>query len=258
MTDLAALAAAIGFAVPDDYNAARLLWQHEGSTAPALLGAFGTWTYADLVAEAARIGQHLRRHAAPGDRVLMLMDDEPAYPAAIMGAMRAGLVPMLINTLSPPDLLDYYLRDSGATLAVASEAVLPGLNGLPVRVLNAAERPWGAEPTDLPEHPTRATDMALWMYSSGSTGRPKGVVHLHRNVPYPVAAYGAHVLRLTRSDICFSVPKIFFAYGFGNSVLFPMAAGAAAVLLAERPDPLRIFAALRRHRPSVFFGLPTL
>lgn len=258
MTDLATLAAAIGFAVPDDYNAARLLWQHEGSAAPALHGDFGTWSYADLVAEAARIGHHLRRHAAPGDRVLLLMDDEPAYPAAIMGAMRAGLVPMLINTLSPTDLLDFYLKDSGATLAIASEAFLPGLNGLPVRALNAADRPWASEPADLPEHPTRATDMAFWMYSSGSTGRPKGVVHLHRDVPYPAAAWGAQVLRLEPGDICFSVPKIFFAYGFGNSVLFPMAAGASALLLAGRPEPQRIFAALRAHRPTVFFGLPTL
>lgn len=244
--------------VPDDYNAARLLWQHEGATAPALHGDFGTLSYAELLAEAARIGHHLRRHAAPGDRVLLLMDDEPAYPAAIMGAMRAGLVPMLINTLSPTDLLDFYLSDSGATLAVASTAFLPGLNGLPVRVLDAGARPWADEPADLPEHPTRATDMAFWMYSSGSTGRPKGVVHLHGDVLHAAGAYGAHVLKLTPADIAFSVPKIFFAYGFGNSVLFPMAAGASAVLLAGRPDPQRIFAALRRHRPTAFFGLPTL
>lgn len=258
MTDLATLAAGIGLAVPDDYNAARLLWQHAGSSAPALHGDFGTWSYAELVGEAARIGHHLRRHARPGDRVMILMDDEPACPAAIMGAMRAGLVPMLINTLSPPDLLEFYLRDSGATLAIASDAFVPGLNGLPVRVLNAAARPWADEPEELEEHPTRAGDMAFWMYSSGSTGRPKGVVHLHRDVPYPAAAYGAHVLGLGAGDICFSVPKIFFAYGFGNSVLFPMAAGASAVLLAGRPEPTRIFSAMRRHRPTVFFGLPTL
>jgi acyl-coenzyme A synthetase/AMP-(fatty) acid ligase len=84
------------------------------------------------------------------------------------------------------------------------------------------------------------------------------VVHRHRDVPYAAAAYGAQVLKLVPGDICFSVPKIFFAYGFGNSVLFPMATGASAVLMQGRPDPQRIFAALRRHRPSVFFGLPTL
>jgi benzoate-CoA ligase family protein len=258
MTDLATLAAQIGFSAPDDYNAARLLWQHEGSPAPAIHHKGGTLTYADLVAEAARIGNHLRAHARPGDRVLLLMEDEPAYPAAIMGAMRAGLVPMLINTLSPGDLLAFYLSDSGATLAVASDAFAPALNGLPVRVLNAAGRPWAEAPATLDEHPTGRGDIAFWMYSSGSTGRPKGVVHLHRDVPYAAAAYGAQVLKLTADDICFSVPKIFFAYGFGNSVLFPMATGASAVLMAGRPDPQRIFAALRRHQPTVFFGLPTL
>jgi len=258
MTDLATLAARIGVSLPEDYNAARLLWAHEGSAAPALHGDFGTMTYADLVAEAARIGNHLRRLAAPGDRVLLLMDDEPAYPAAIMGAMRAGLVPMLINTLSPPDLLDFYLRDSGATLAIASDGFLAGLNGLPVRALATGARPWADEDPTLAEHPTGPGDMAFWMYSSGSTGRPKGVVHRHGDLPHAVAAYGAHVLKLAPGDICFSVPKIFFAYGFGNSVLFPMAAGAAAVLMAGRPDPQRILAALRRHRPTVFFGLPTL
>lgn len=244
--------------IPPDWNAARLLWQHAGSPAPALHHDGGTTSYAELVAEAARIGRHLRRHAAPGDRVLLLMDDEPAYPAAIMGAMRAGLVPMLINTLSPPELLAFYLHDSGAALAVASAAFAPALVGLPARVLDAGQRPWADEPADLPEHPTSATDMAFWMYSSGSTGRPKGVVHLHRQVPWPAATYGAHVLKLGPDDICFSPPKIFFAYGFGNSVLFPMAAGASAVLMSGRPDPQRILAALHRHRPSVFFGLPTL
>lgn len=258
MTDLATLAAGIGFSVPDDYNAARLLWQHKGSDAPALHGDFGTWTYAELVTEAARIGNHLCSLARPGDRVLLLMDDEPAYPAAIMGAMRAGLVPMLINTLSTRDLLDFYLSDSGATLALASDGFAALLDGLPVRVLNAARRPWADAAAVLDEHPTRAEDMAFWMYSSGSTGRPKGVVHLHRDVPYPAAAWGAQVLKLAPGDICFSVPKIFFAYGFGNSVLFPMAAGASAVLMAGRPDPARIFAALARHWPTLFFGLPTL
>lgn len=258
MTDLATLAANIGVTAPDDYNAARLLWQHAGSTAPAIHHEGGTVTYADLVAEAARIGNHLRRLARPGDRVMLLMDDEPAYPAAIMGAMRAGLVPMLINTLSTHDLLGFYLSDSGATLAIASDEFVAGLNGLPVRSMNAAERPWADEPAHLEEHPTGPADMAFWMYSSGSTGRPKGVVHLHRDVPYAAAAYGAQVLKLAAPDICFSVPKIFFAYGFGNSVLFPMAAGASAVLMEGRPDPIRIFAALRRQRPTVFFGLPTL
>jgi benzoate-CoA ligase family protein len=114
-----------------------------------------------------------------------------------------------------------------------------------------------AGPT-LPEHPTSRRDMAFWMYSSGSTGRPKGVVHKHEDPAYTAATWAADVLKLGPGDICFSVPKIYFAYGFGNSVTFPMAAGAASVLLTGRPDPARVFDAIARHRPTHFFGLPTL
>jgi acetyl-CoA synthetase len=100
--------------------------------------------------------------------------------------------------------------------------------------------------------------MAFWMYSSGSTGRPKGIVHLHHDMLYTVRSYAAHILALTADDICFSVPKIFFAYGFGNSITFPFSAGAASVLLPGQPKPAAIFEAIARHRPTVFFGLPTL
>ncbi|MBX9698901.1 MAG: benzoate-CoA ligase family protein, partial [Acetobacteraceae bacterium] len=110
----------------------------------------------------------------------------------------------------------------------------------------------------LPAADTRRDDMAFWLYSSGSTGRPKGVVHLQHDMAYTVASYAHHVLRLVPDDICFSVPKIFFAYGLGNSMSFPFAAGASAVLLPGRPEPGRVFAAIAAHRPTVFFGLPTL
>jgi acetyl-CoA synthetase len=100
--------------------------------------------------------------------------------------------------------------------------------------------------------------MAFWMYSSGSTGRPKGIVHLQHDMAYTHFSYGRHLLALTPDDICFSVPKIFFAYGLGNSVTFPFAVGAASVLLPGQPRPAGIFEAIARYRPTVFFGLPTL
>jgi acetyl-CoA synthetase len=100
--------------------------------------------------------------------------------------------------------------------------------------------------------------MAFWMYSSGSTGRPKGIVHLQHDMAYSDAAFARHVLKLKPDDICFSVPKMFFAYGFGNSITFPFSAGAATLLLPGQPKPAAIFAAIERFRPSVFFGLPTL
>ena len=110
----------------------------------------------------------------------------------------------------------------------------------------------------MPEAATHRDDMAFWMYSSGSTGRPKGVVHLHHDAPYTHAAYGAGVLGIRESDIVFSPPKIFFAYGFGNSLTFPLSVGAATVLLPGRPEPEAVYAAIERHRPTLLFGLPTL
>src|SRR3977135_1477582 len=98
--------------------------------------------------------------------------------------------------------------------------------------------------------------MAFWMYSSASPGRPKGIVHLQHDMAYSEAAFARNVLELTPDDICFSVPKIFFAYGFGNSITFPFAAGAATLLLPGQPKPATIFAALERLRPRRFFGLP--
>src|SRR5262249_7243748 len=98
---------------------------------------------------------------------------------------------------------------------------------------------------------THRNEMAFWMYSSGSTGRPKGIVHLQHDMAYTNESYARHVLKLTADDICFSVPKIFFAYGFGNSVTFPFCAGAASLLLPGQPKPAAVFDAIAQYRPSV-------
>src|SRR5205807_3557139 len=105
---------------------------------------------------------------------------------------------------------------------------------------------------------TDRDEMAFWMYSSGSTGRPKGIVHLQHDMAYTDRAFACNVLKLTPDDVCFSVPKIFFAYGFGNSITFPFSAGAASLLLPGQPKPASIFAAIEQYKPTVFFGLPTL
>lgn len=263
-----ALAEAVGFNLPERYNASRLLWDNLESRAdrPAVICDQGTWTYGALAEEAARIASSLlEAGVAPGDRVLLFMEDEPAYPAAIMGCMRAGAVPMLINTLSTPDLVRFYLEDSGAAAAVVSEPHAALFSGDAVAgtacttvLTSGGDAPWAGASCDLAEAPTRRDDMAFWMYSSGSTGRPKGVVHRHEDAAYTAVTYADSILSLTPDDICFSVPKIFFAYGFGNSVTFPFAAGAASVLLSDRPSPAAVFEQIARHRPTVFFGLPTL
>jgi acetyl-CoA synthetase len=272
----------IGFVLPERYNASRILFdnlaQGRGDRL-ALTGPAGTRSYAELCADAVRwahgfVSLGLRR----GDRILMFLDDTPAYPAAFFGAVRAGFVPLLINTLTPPDLLQFYLSDSGASVAVADAVFCSRFDQVACTdtslhtliVVNGTMGDYAAPNAllaeswlqgfagDLAEADTHRNEMAFWMYSSGSTGRPKGIVHLQHDMAYSEAAFARNVLKLTPDDICFSVPKIFFAYGFGNSITFPFSVGAATLLLPGQPKPSAIFGAIERYRPSVFFGLPTL
>jgi acetyl-CoA synthetase len=245
----------------------------------ALTGPAGRRTYAELCAEACRWGNGLASLGLQrGDRVLLFLDDTPAYPAAFFGAVRAGFVPLLINTLTPPDLLQFYLADSGAPVAVAdaefcsrfdAEAcrdtalhtliVVNGAVGDHAAPDGIAAEAWLKDfPNELAEADTHRNEMAFWMYSSGSTGRPKGIVHLQHDMAYSDDAFAKNVLKLTPDDVCFSVPKIFFAYGFGNSITFPFSTGAATLLLPGQPKPASIFEAIGRFKPTVFFGLPTL
>jgi benzoate-CoA ligase family protein len=272
----------IGFSIPARYNASEILFANltlgRGDRL-AVTGPAGRRTYRELCADAARWGNTLlslglRR----GDRVLMFLDDTPCYPAAFFGAVRAGFVPLLINLLTPPDLLNFYLKDSGATVAVVEADFADRFNGVacdgtalktlivvngaaPVRPATenvvAASRVADAS-AQLDAADTHRNDMAFWMYSSGSTGRPKGIVHLQHDMAYTNESYAKHILQLSADDICFSVPKIFFAYGFGNSITFPFSAGAASLLVPGQPKPAAIFDAIARFRPSVFFALPTL
>ena len=257
----------IGFSVPRAYNAARILFDNldQGrADKTAILTFEGATSYGALCAEACRIGNGLLALGCkPNDRVLLVLEDSVDYAAALFGALRAGLVPVLINTLSPAELMDYFRSDAAAT-AVLTHAqyadLLPDRSNCPVKILDSAEgRGWiAAQSETLAEAPTDRDDMAFWMYSSGSTGRPKGVVHLHHDMLYTVLSYSDSVLKLTEDDICFSVPKIFFAYGFGNSLTFPFAAGAASALLGERPVPARVFDLIEACKPTVLFALPTV
>lgn len=272
----------IGFTIPARYNASRILFDNLAKgrgERPALVGPGGTRGYTELCAEASRWGHGLASFGLKrGDRILMFLDDTPVYPAAFFGAVRAGFVPLLINTLTPPDLLQFYLSDSGATVAVTDAEFCSRFDAVACKdtalhtliVVNGAIGAHAA-PTalvaenwlpgfsaDLAEAGTGRNEMAFWMYSSGSTGRPKGIVHLQHDMAYSEAAFAQHVLKLKPDDICFSVPKIFFAYGFGNAITFPFSTGATTLLLPGQPKPATIFEAIARFRPTVFFGLPTL
>lgn len=275
-------AAEIGFSIPERYNASDILFanleQGRGDRL-AVTGPCGQRTYSELCADAARFGNALLSLGLKrGDRVLMFLDDTPVYPAAFFGAVRAGLVPLLINLQTPSDLLQFYLTDSGAEVAITEAGfagrfdatacrdarlktlvVVNGVTDAATAVQTVAAQEWLAGSADrLDAADTHRNDMAFWMYSSGSTGRPKGIVHLQHDMPYTAVSYARHVLKLTPDDLCFSVPKIYFAYGFGNSITFPFAVGAASLLLPGQPKPAAIFDAIARYRPTVFFGLPTL
>src|SRR4051812_2456088 len=229
----------IGFSIPERYNVSRILFDNLSKgrgERTALTGPAGTRSYAGLCAEAAQWGHgFVSLGLKRGDRILMFLDDTPAYPAAFFGAVRAGFVPLLINTLTPPDLLQFYLSDAGACVAVADAEFCPRFDAVackdtPLRTLIVVNGAGGQHavpgaiaadgwlqhfPTDLAEADTHRNEMAFWIYSSGSTGRPKGIVHLQHDMAYSEAAFARPILTLGPDDICFSVPKIFFAYGFG-------------------------------------------
>tara|TARA_R110002012_G_scaffold52685_3_gene135366 strand:+ start:244 stop:1866 length:1623 start_codon:yes stop_codon:yes gene_type:complete len=271
----------IGFFVPERYNASSLLFDNLDrglSDKIAVYSDTGPRTYGALAEDASRFGNGLLALGLDrGDRVLLLMADTPAYPAAIFGAIRAGLVPILANTLSTPDLISFYIEDAGARVLIFDEEHADTVTALDTSVLASliAVSVNGAGPSGVPEAlnggswlaeqnaaldaaPTGRDDPAFMMYSSGSTGRPKGILHLQHDALYTAESYARHILKIGPDDICFSIPKIFFAYGFGNALAFPFHAGASVILFSGRPKPDAVFKMAAHFKPTLLFGLPTL
>jgi 4-hydroxybenzoate-CoA ligase/benzoate-CoA ligase len=231
-------------------------------------------TYGALCERANRAGNALKALGVQLEqRVLLCMLDTPDLPAVFWGAMKAGLVPVPVNTLLTTADYDYLLRDSRARVLVVSAALLPKLEpalreqpflhsvvvaggSVPGHValdeLLAQARP------DLDPAATTRDDVAFWLYSSGSTGQPKGAIHLHGDLAETARLYGEGILGLRPDDVVFSAAKLFFAYGLGNAMTFPFAAGASSVLLADRPTPQSVAALLQKEKPTFFFGVPTL
>ncbi len=187
-----------------------------------------------------------------GERVLLVLRDTPLFHAAFLGALRGGFVPVPISTLLPAKDVAFIARDCDAR-AVVADVELPAELGSLARIKAAADR--GTEPAAAP---TRAGDDAFFLYTSGTTGEPKGVVHRHVDLPVTAELYARPVLGLDEGDRVLSAAKLFFAYGLGNSLTFPLLCGADVVLCPERPTPEAIFELLREAEPTVFFGVPTL
>ncbi len=229
-------------------------------------------TYAQLAANVNRVGNALLRLGVrPEERVLLAVLDSPEFVYSFWGAMKIGAVPVPVNTFLRTDEYAYLLDNSRASVLVVSSDVWPLVASLSTprlrsRIVIGAEEAnalsfWRLMENESPvldPAPTHRDDMALWLYSSGSTGAPKGVVHLHRNLLYCAETYAQEVLGLGPNDITLSAARLFFAYGLGGGMTFALHAGATAALVSDRPTPDSMFAAIRRYRPTIFFGVPTL
>ena len=222
-------------------------------------------SYGQLLERAGRVAGALHdAEVRREERVLLLLDDTPAFPATFLGAIRLGAVPVPVNPLYKPSDFRYFLEDSYARVVVADAAfaekaaeAVHGLDG--VRVYEPADLLEAAGDAEgLPAAATHDDDMAFWLYSSGSTGRPKGVVHRQADAAATCETYGASVLGLTDADITYSTTKLYHAYGLGNGLSFPYWVGATTVLTPGRPSPDAIFSTVETHRPTAFFSVPTL
>jgi benzoate-CoA ligase len=239
-------------------------------------------TYADVQRNVNRCGSALRRLGVrPEERILLLLHDGPEFVYAFFGAIKIGAVPVPLNTLWKAPDYQYVIRDSRATALVVSAPLLPAIQSIApadraslrhIIVTSGAGSPGSNETThshtqfglllaqggaDLEAEPTHRDAPAYWQYSSGSTGKPKGCVHLHHDLVVCAELFGKGILGIGPKDKCFSVAKLFFAYGLGNALIFPFSVGGTSILWPGAPTPENVYAVIERHRPTLFFSVPT-
>jgi benzoate-CoA ligase len=248
----------------------RVAYRTEGSTS----------TYADLQRETWRAAGMLQKLGiGEGERVLMLVLDEPAFPAVFLGALRMGVVPIPVSTMLKPEEVAVIAADSEARAMIVSapfssyletiSAAAPGLAAAVVVDEDGADetdrliggvsiRSWSEFTTsdEIAPATTTGDSEGLWLYTSGTTGRPKGAVHRHGDIKAVCDAYGRTVLGIGPEDICYSVAKLFFAFGLGNSLLFPLSVGASALIDPAPPTPARVAELASLYRPTLFFAPP--
>jgi benzoate-CoA ligase len=264
--------------VPREYNAAHDLIERNLAA-----GRGAKVAYMDDTAQLtyAQLGERVDRFASAllglglqmENRVLVAMLDTIDWPVAFLGAIKAGVVPVAVNTLLTTKDYEFMLSDSRARALIVSEALLPAfaplLGKLPFLkhvIVSGAEAKGHLRFADVlakgePQFkaaPTTRDDACFWLYSSGSTGMPKGTVHVHSGMVVTAELYARPILGIGEKDVVFSAAKLFFAYGLGNALSFPLAVGATTVLMPERPTPAAVFKRLTERKPTIFYGVPTL
>ncbi|MBZ5572928.1 MAG: benzoate-CoA ligase family protein [Acidobacteriia bacterium] len=231
-------------------------------------------SYRQLLERTNRVGNVLRQLGVrPEERVLLLLGDSPEFLYCFFGAIKIGAVTVPTNTLLKPPDYEYFLQDTRSGVVLVSESLLPQLQVIrrerlgSLREIVVVGEPHGhyhclsqlmdtASP-DLEAASTGKNDPAFWLYSSGSTGSPKGCIHLHRDMVVCSELYAKGILAMNQNDRCYSVARLFFAYGLGNAGYFPLSCGATTILSPARPTPARIYADIERYRPTLFFSVPS-
>ena len=231
-------------------------------------------SYRDLMESTNRVGNVLRRLGVdPEQRVLLALLDTPEFLYCFFGAIKIGAVAVPVNPWLRAQDYEYFLNDTRARVAVISNALLPEIQKLSLgrlpflreiiivgnstRQFRSLEELMETASPDLEAQPTSKDEAAFWLYSSGSTGAPKGCIHLHHDMVVCSERYAKGILRMDESDRCYSVARLFFAYGLGNAGYFPLYCGATTILSPARPAPASVFADIERYRPTLFFSVPT-
>jgi 4-hydroxybenzoate-CoA ligase len=247
----------------------------------AFTGHTRTLTYRQLQARSVQFARALGKLGlAPESRIALVMHDNVDFPVVFLGAIRAGIIAVPLNTLLGAEHYEHLLADSRAVMVVVSASLagriaplierlprlrhlvivddideVPEIDGIEVHHLLDLEAGQDTAPFAAA---TISDEVAFWVYTSGSTGRPKGVKHVHSSLMATAKLMGSGVLGLNQDDLVFSASKLFFAFGLGNSLSLPLYAGAGSLVMPDRPTPDFVLATMARYQPTVFCGIPSL